>query len=185
MNHQIKSHITAACESLRLPISLFSTELDSNHPLNSSTGGEKFTSFLSKPKSNAWRKNLLRWGLQPCEIPSCEIGAHLAWSQWFRWKIPLQSVTEITKTATLLFSSPLSPSHYSLPHSFIHLSELFQVAACYLSITVLTGFISIDILITSSISNSSKNTLPPLFSCLLCCLCPAPLHPFPLRHYLH
>lgn len=80
----------------------------SNNPFSSPTeGGKKSLFFLSKPKSNDCRKNLFQWGMHPCEIPSCEMGAHLAWSQWFRWKILLQGETEITKTplryTTVLF----------------------------------------------------------------------------------
>lgn len=54
------------------------------------------------------------------------------------------------------FSFPLTPTHYSLPHSFIHLSEVFQVVAFYLSSAPLPSFISIDILISGLISNLFK-----------------------------
>lgn len=63
------------------------------------------------------------------------------------------------------FSFPLRPSHYSLRHSLIHLSELFQSAASYLSFTPLSGFISVDILITGFISNPF--TIPPSLSASL------------------
>lgn len=163
-----------------LPISLFCTELNSNHPLNSPTERKNSPFFLSKPKSNAWRKNLLRWGSQPCEIPSCEIGAHLAWSQWFRWKIPLQGETEITKTPLPLSHSassfPLTPSHYSLPHSFIHLSELLQAAASYVFPS--SGFISTGILITGFISNLFKIPHNPLTFLPSVLLLPCSFAPF-------
>lgn len=138
---------------------LFSTGLDSHHPLNSPTEGEKNDLFfLSKLKSNEWRKNLLQWGSQPCEISSCEIGAHLAWSQWFRWKIPLHGDRNNQNTSYLsccAFSDPLTTTYYSLPGSLIQLSELFQVDASYLSLTPLRVIISVDILITGLKSNPS------------------------------
>lgn len=155
-------------------------------------GRKKITFFsLSKPKSNEWRKRQLLWGSQPRGIKSCEIGAHLAWSQWFRWKIPLQSDTEITKTPCLkppcFFHFHLHLLIIPLPQSLIHLSELFQVAASYLSLTPLPGFISVDILITDLKSNPFKIPpvfihfsflrSPPLLSCSFV------LHSPPLRHY--
>lgn len=153
-----------------IPIFLFSTELNSHHPLNSPTEGgaggrENDLFFLSKPKSNEWRKNLLRWGSQPCEISSCEIGAHLAWSQWFRWKIPLHGDRNNQNTSYLscrAFSFPLTTTHYSLPDSLIHLSKLFQVDASYLSLTPLRVIISVDVLITGLKSNPFK--IPPSLS---------------------
>lgn len=179
----MRADITQANVSQCLPIFLFSTELSSHHPLNSPTeGGKNDFFFLSKPKSNEWRKNLLRWGSQPCEISSCEIGAHLAWSQWVRWKIPFHGDRNNQNASWLscrAFSFPLTTTHYSLPHSLIHLSELFQVDASYLSLTPLPGTISIDVLITGLESNPFKiapslSSLPLLF-CRLCYSCIAPL----------
>lgn len=81
-------------------------EVNSHHPLNSPAEREEVAGgraggravvvvrwqrnclfFLtpSEMKSNKWRKEQHRWGSQPCEISSCEIGAHLARSQRFRW----------------------------------------------------------------------------------------------------
>lgn len=124
---------------------------------------KKITFFLSKPKSNGWRKTALPRGRgwsQPRENSSCEIRAHLAWSQRFGWKILLQSDAQITKTPLLeaawLFPFPLTPSRYSLPRSLIHLSELSLVAASYLFLTPLAGFISEYILITDLASNPFK-----------------------------
>lgn len=145
-------------------------------------GDKKITSFPIKSKIK--QKNQLQWGLQPCEISSCEIGAHLTWSQWFRWKIPLQVDTEITKTpfpyaAQLFF-------HFHL-HLLIILwlilsstcQNFLQVPASYLALTLHPGFISVDILITGLTSNPLK--IPPslsdFFFCHLCYSCPAPLHP--------
>lgn len=86
-------------------------------------------------------------GLQPRESSSCEIGARWAWSQRFRWKIPLQVATEITKTplpsAAQLFLYPLTPSHYSLPPSLIHLSgAFFYYRWLHLSLPYLYSFIT-------------------------------------------
>lgn len=112
-------------------------------------GGNHLFIFISKPKSNKLIKEmLLRWGWQPCEISPCEIGAHVASvvpvknpiTGWYRNN---QSTSSLSRHAFFL----LTPSHYSL----IHLSELFQEAAFYLSLPPLPRLISVDILITGLI----------------------------------
>ncbi len=84
------------------------------------------------------------------------------------WHRNNQNTSSLSRSA---FSFPLTPSHYSLPHSLIHLSEVFQVAASYLSLTLLSGFISVDILITGLISNPFQ--IPPSLSTSL--FLPSPL----------
>lgn len=86
------------------------------------------------------------------------------------WHRNNQSTSSLSRSA---FSFPLTPSHYFRPYSLIHLSELFQVAASYLSLTPLPGLILVDILITGFISNPPLYL--PLFFCHLGYSCPAPL----------
>lgn len=140
-----------------LPVSLFSTELYSNHPFNFSTVG---IFFLIKAKIKQVEK-------EPAPV---EVVAMWNSIMWNRCSSGLVSVVRVKNPITgwdrnnqntsyqshSSFSFPLTPTHYSLPHSFIHLSEVFQVVAFYLSSAPLPSFISIDILISGLISNLFK-----------------------------
>lgn len=150
-----------------LPIFLFSTELNSNHPLNSPTEEEKKITFFS-----------IEAKIKRVKKEPAPVGIAAMWNliMWNRCSSGLVSVVQVKNPITgwhrnnqntsflsrPAFSFPLTPSHYSLPHSLIHLSELFQVAASYLPVIPLLGFISDNILITGLIFNPFK--IPPSLS---------------------
>lgn len=154
-----------------LPVSLFSTELYSNHPFNFSTGG---IFFLIKAKIKQVEK-------EPAPV---EVVAMWNPIMWNRCSSGLVSVVRLKNPITgwdrnnqntsyqshSSFSFPLTPTHYSLPHSSIHLSEVFQVVAFYLSSAPLPSFISIDILISGLLSNLFKTYPSLFFSQVLCTL---------------